>query len=399
MRKIIATAEIVEKHRRIQPKIFGYFDKYDIPKNQRLDLYTKLKNILWNQDHSIEELFFMLNPDRGEVIQKIERENNHENDVFVIPDNKQLPEITTKNTEKRIKILEKAAEYSDQSLAENSKLAYEKDLKNYIEWCNNNSFDSLEPETIIYFITSMSEINSWKTLKRKLYSISKYLDVQNISIPPIISKKIRTLLKGIKNVTDYTPKRKQPLVDKDIKAMINVLDDECDLMNLRNRTMILVGYDKMIRRDASSNINFTDCKFVDQGLIINLQKTKTDKHVKIGLKYNDDTDLCPVLAVQDLVGVCNIYSGPLFRQFTPHKKMTEKRLDGDSIGRIIKKIAAKIGKNIDDIGAHSLRIGKAVQMKRDKRPTVDIMKNGRWKTRTMVDHYTQEDRLFDENDY
>jgi hypothetical protein len=62
-----------------------------------------------------------------------------------------------------------------------------------------------------------------------------------------------------------------------------------------------------------------DLDFVEEGLKINLRRSKTDQFgegsVK-GLPYFDNSQYCPVVSIRKWIEISKINSGALFRRFT-----------------------------------------------------------------------------------
>jgi hypothetical protein len=64
---------------------------------------------------------------------------------------------------------------------------------------------------------------------------------------------------------------------------------------------------------------------------------------------------CPVTAVPDYVKAANITSGALFRRIRRDNHITEQRLGAQTICRLVKDHAAKLGLDPKQYGAHSMR--------------------------------------------
>jgi hypothetical protein len=102
------------------------------------------------------------------------------------------------------------------------------------------------------------------------------------------------------------------------------------------------------------------------GLVVILHRSKTDQlgaGREVPIPYLRTESLCPARAVRAWIDAAAIIGGPLFRTFSlPHRrskgtaKLTEQRIDGRDVARLVQAVARRAG--IDgDFGAHSLRAG------------------------------------------
>jgi len=66
---------------------------------------------------------------------------------------------------------------------------------------------------------------------------------------------------------------------------------------------------------------------------------------------------CPVAAVKEWLASAEITEGPIFRQVRKGGKITDRRLSGEAVRRVVKTHAAKLGLDARDFGAHPLRSG------------------------------------------
>ena len=133
------------------------------------------------------------------------------------------------------------------------------------------------------------------TLKRRLVSIGvihklkgHYLDTKH---PSIIEN-----IMGIKRRKGSIQKGKKPLLINNLKILINVIDKDNneEIMRLRDRSIILIGFSGGFRRNEIVSLDFDDLDFVSEGLKINLKRSKTDQFgegsVK-GLPYFDNLNI------------------------------------------------------------------------------------------------------------
>ena len=290
------------------------------------------------------------------------------------------------------------------SKAINTVRAYKSDFKDFGLFCAQNGFKSLpsEPKIVSLYLTHLSSRDSkMSTLKRRLVSIGvihklkgHYLDTKH----PIIIENIM----GIKRRKGSIQKSKKPLLIKNLKLIINVID-ECnyeDIKKFRDRSIILMGFSGGFRRNEIVSLDHDDLDFVSEGLKINLKRSKTDQFgegsVK-GLPYFDNTQYCPVLSLKNWIEVSNISSGPLFRRFSKGSKLSEIRLTDQTVALLIKKYLKLAGIDNKNYSGHSLRSGFATSAAESGAEERSIMAMTGHKSTEMVRRYIKEANLFKNN--
>jgi site-specific recombinase XerD len=290
------------------------------------------------------------------------------------------------------------------SKANNTIRAYKSDFNDFGLFCAQNGFKSLpsEPKIISLYLTHLSTKEvKMSTLKRRLVSIGvihklqgHYLDTKHPSIVENIM--------GIKRRKGSFQKGKKPILIKDLKLLINVIDNNNNekIMRVRDRSIILIGFSGGFRRNEIVSLDFNDLDFVSEGLKINLKKSKTDQFgegsVK-GLPYFDNSLYCPVLSAKKWIEISNIESGPLFRRFTKGSKLTDNRLTDQTVALLIKKYLKLAGIESKNYSGHSLRSGFATSAAESGAEERSIMAMTGHKSTEMVRRYIKDANLFKNN--
>ena len=290
------------------------------------------------------------------------------------------------------------------SKANNTIKAYNSDFNDFRIFCAKNGFKSLpsEPKIVSLYLTYLSSKGSKiSTLKRRLASISVihklkgyYLDNKH---PAIIEN-----ILGIKRRKGSIQKGKKPLLINNLKIIINVIDEENneEIKSLRDRSIILIGFSGGFRRNEIVSLNYEDLDFVNEGLKINLRKSKTDQFgegsIK-GLPYFDNIQFCPVISLIKWIKISKISSGPLFRRFTKGSKLSEKRLTDQTVSLLIKKYLKLAGFDDKDYSGHSLRSGFATSAADAGVEEREIMAMTGHKSAEMVRRYIKDANLFKNN--
>ena len=290
------------------------------------------------------------------------------------------------------------------SKANNTVRAYKSDFKDFALFCAQNGFKSLpsEPKVVSLYLTHLSTKDvKMSTLKRRLVSIAvihklkgHYLDTKH----PIIIENIM----GIKRRKGSIQKGKKPLLINSLKILINVIDEynKEDIIKLRDRSIILLGFSGGFRRSEIVSLNYDDLDFVTEGLKIYIKRSKTDQFGEgslKGLPYFNNKKYCPVLSLKNWIEISNINSGPLFRRFSKSSKLLENRLSDQTIALLIKKYLKLAGINNKDYSGHSLRSGFATSAAESGAEERSIMAMTGHKSTEMVRRYIKVANLFKNN--
>jgi len=290
------------------------------------------------------------------------------------------------------------------SKSENTIRAYKSDFNDFGLFCAQNGFKSLptEPKIVSLYLTHLSTKDcKMSTLKRRLVSIGVihklkgyYLDTKHPSI-------IENIL-GIKRRKGSAQYGKKPLLISNLKLIINVIDQSKSekINQLRDRSIILIGFSGGFRRNEIVSLNYDDLEFVSEGLKIILRKSKTDQFGEgslKGLPYFDNPNYCPVISLQEWLNISKITSGPVFRRFSKGSKLSEKRLTDQTVALLIKKYLELAGMDSRNFSGHSLRSGFATSAAESGAEERSIMAMTGHKSAEMVRRYIKEANLFKNN--
>jgi len=290
------------------------------------------------------------------------------------------------------------------SKANNTVRAYKSDFNDFGLFCTQNGFKSLpsEPKVVSLYLTYLSTKDAkMSTLKRRLVSIGvihrlkgHYLDTKH---PSIIEN-----IMGIKRRKGSIQKGKKPLLINNLKKLINVIDQENnqDIKKLRDRSIILIGFSGGFRRNEIVSLDYNDLDFVEEGLKIQIRRSKTDQFgeglVK-ALPYFDSSKYCPVISLKNWIEISKIESGPLFRRFVKGSKLSENRLTDQTVALLIKEYLKLAGIDSKNYSGHSLRSGFATSAAESGAEERSIMTMTGHKSAEMVRRYIKEANLFKNN--
>ena len=277
------------------------------------------------------------------------------------------------------------------SKASNTLRAYQSDYKDFAAFCIKNGFSVMptEPKILALYLTHLSSICKFSTLKRRIASISvihkmkgHYIDTKH----PLI---VENLL-GIKRLKGSSQKGKKPILINDLKVIVKAINqsNEKYTRKLRDKTIVLIGFSGGFRRSELISIDYEDIEFVSEGVKIFIKRSKTDQSGEGMLKaipYFDSEEFCPVRSLKLWITQSNIESGKIFN------------ISDKSVALIIKKYANLAGLNSEKYAGHSLRSGFATSTAESGAEERNIMAMTGHKTTQMVRRYIKEGNLFKNN--
>ena len=290
------------------------------------------------------------------------------------------------------------------SKANNTVRAYKSDFKDFGLFCAKNGFKSLpsEPRIVSLYLTYLSTKDSKiSTLKRRVVSIGVihrlkgyYLDMKH---PSIIEN-----IMGIKRRKGSIQKGKKPILINNLKQLINVIDEENkeDIKKLRDRSIILIGFSGGFRRNEIVSLDYEDLDFVEEGLKIQIRRSKTDQFGEGSVKalpYFDSSKYCPVISLKNWIKISKISTGPLFRRFVKGSKLSKNRLTDQTVALLIKQYLQLAGIDSKNYSGHSLRSGFATSAAESGAEERSIMDMTGHKSTEMVRRYIKEANLFKNN--
>ena len=276
------------------------------------------------------------------------------------------------------------------SKAINTLRAYKADYKDFASFCLKNGFKPIpsEPKIITLYLTHLSKICKFSTLKRRLASISvihklsgHYIDIKH----PMITEN----LMGIKRILGSYQKAKKPILINELKLIINFINKEKNEKNrLKYKALILIGFSGGFRRSELVDINYEDLDFVPEGVKIFVKRSKTDQSgegMTKGIPYFSNQEYCPVISLKNWIINSKIKSGKIFN------------ISDKSVALIIKKYTGLAGLDSNKYSGHSLRSGFATSTAELGAEERSIMAMTGHKTTQMVRRYIKEANLFKNN--
>jgi integrase len=299
-------------------------------------------------------------------------------------------------------LIEKTRAYIHAAKAPATLRAYRTDFEDFTRFCEEHNLPHLPatPTTVALYIADRASSLRSATITRRLTSITKAHQAAGFEASPSSSHHfvVSETLKGIRRSIGTAQEGKAPLLTTDIRRIVAACPET--LSGLRDKALVLVGFAGAFRRSELAAIDFTHLSFTEDGLIIDLRRSKTDQEGsgrKVGIPFGKEEETCPVRALRRWLAESGIPSGAVFRGVNRHGKLARRGLHKDCVGWILKVAASRAGLKPEPLGGHSLRAGCVTQAAMNGVSERDIMRQTGHKSAEMLARYIRIGEMFTRN--
>ena len=301
-----------------------------------------------------------------------------------------------------VPLARRASEIAQKARATNTLRAYASDWDDFCSWCNAQSLASLpaEPETVILYLTELSSHVKASTLARRVATISQAHQLKGIESPAQRTS-IRLFLRALRREKagqGSVERRKRAILGPELRMMLRATP--ATLLGTRDRALLLTGYLGAFRRSELVGLDVEHIEVVDSGLIVHIQRSKTDpegKGEKRGIPRSADEGVCPVRALARWLETGGISQGPVFRPVTRTGRVRAERLSDRAVARAVKRHAAAANLDPAQLAGHSLRSGLATAASMAGKSERAIMQQTGHKSVATVRRYIRDGNLFRDN--
>jgi len=292
-----------------------------------------------------------------------------------------------------------ASYYITQAKSKNTWKAYKSDWHHFQTWCKQHNASSLPatPETIVFYITDLADTAKTATIQRKLVAIGQYHRGNKLD-DPTKSAPVKECWKGLRRAKGTSQTQKSPVLIDQLKEILFQLPETTK--GIRDKALLLIGLCAGFRRSELVSLNLGDVRFVREGMILTLRKSKTDQEQRgrdIGLPYARNPYLCPIQSLKAWLELADIKKGAIFRRVNRHGQVLDSRLTDQSIALIIKQYVEKLGLDSAGFAGHSLRAGLVTSLALAGLSESAIMRQSGHKSSAVLRRYIRHSELFKDN--
>ena len=272
------------------------------------------------------------------------------------------------------------------AFSESTERALKSDLAIYAEWCAERGERALPatPETVAAFVDDKAETRAAATVRRYVTSLTiahRALGLEKTMKSPLVQLALKRMHRRKGRRQDQAMGLTWPLRQRLLEAAGDRLLDD------RNRALLTVAYDAMLRRAEMVSLQVPDLLEELQGdgsLLVRRSKTDCEGRGEVVWIGADTVRL--VHAWLDRAGIAD---GMLFRSVGKGGRIGE-RLHPCQVPRIFKAMAREAGVPeavAGGLSGHSARVGAAQDMIAAGIELPAILHAGRWKSAAMVNRY------------
>jgi len=283
-------------------------------------------------------------------------------------------------------------EYSEifNLLPANTQKAYLYDMKHFFTWCDDENLEPLKNDLTYnksllksYFSKLIEKDLARATIVRKKAPLSKFIDVLEWPNPfsNILFKEWLKLL--LKKKSSFQVQA--PALTSELLTVINSKLDENCLLQLRDKVMVNIMFDGLLRASELCDIQCNDISFIKKTMFI--AKSKTDQEQKGQYRVLSSYTLGLISRWKEMsLTVC----GYLLRSLTPSKAVTQRGMQYSAVLESFKRLSVLVEIDSEVFTGHSARVGGAVTLAENGCSVLDIQRSGGWKTPNMPARYTEQ---------
>ncbi len=303
----------------------------------------------------------------------------------------------------------KAAEYLESELADNTRAAYGSAVRSFLAWCKAEGRAPMpaSPGTVIGYVTHLAESGRpWSSINQALSAIARLHEDKGLDNPRD-GAAVRRVCKGIRRVHGTAPKNKKAAILRDdLATAVGSLPDSP--IGRRDRAILLLGFACALRREELSELDTGDLAFTPKGMTVAIKSSKTDAEGKgevLGVPREAEQTISAVRLWRK-----GLLDGPLFPRFSLGGERIGSRISPQGVGRVVVRALERAGL-IPDIprknpggpprrrshGAHSLRAGFITQARLDGKTLDEIMTQSRHESVAVARGYIRHVDVFEAN--
>lgn len=272
--------------------------------------------------------------------------------------------------------------------APNTLRSYRTDFSAFSSWCSERDLPAVPASVamVAAFLEDYADRAHPSTLRRRLAGIRKVHKLMRHP-DPTDDEDVRMALRRAKRARPCRPAQALGLTRKRRDALMAACSD--DMIGLRNRTLVAVGYDTLCRRSELVALRVEDLEPRSRGGFSVLVRRAKNDPFAMGRTAWISSRSAEVL--RHWLTAAGIAEGAIFRPVY-RGVVIERYLHSYSVNRVLKGLAQKAGLPEGDtrqISGHSMRIGAAQDLMTDGRDILTIMRAGGWTSMNVVSRYVE----------
>jgi site-specific recombinase XerD len=292
-------------------------------------------------------------------------------------------------------LAQSTAEFLEASRASNTVRAYRSDWRHFEGWCQRHGVAALPASetTVALYLADMAGSRKVSTLARRLAAISQAHKAAGAA-PPTGGVAARTMV-GIRRSIGTAQAGKSPLKTPEIRRLVATCED--DLLGVRDRALLLIGFAGAFRRSELVALNAEDLEFVSEGIVATIRRSKTDQEGqgrRVAIPYGSSPATCPVRSLRAWLDAAGITRGAVFVRVDRWGHLLPHRLSAQAVARVVKRRCLQAGLDAQRFAGHSLRAGLATAAAEAGVAERDIARQTGHRSLAMLRRYIREGSMW-----
>ncbi len=266
--------------------------------------------------------------------------------------------------------------------------SYYSDVGIFVQWCADRDVDPFPAtvETVCRFLEDQAPGKAPSTMRRRLYAIRKAHRLLRLE-DPTYDEEINLTYRRINRAKRTRPKQAKGLTRRYLDRFLAVQPE--GPRGLRNRAMLLLGYELLTRRSELVALTIDDIEFLGNGTLrVIIRRSKADPFGQGRIAF---TSKRTARAIEEWLD----WRGPhISFLFCPiyQDKAIDRDLSTCTVKRLVKTSARAAGLDAEEVDAfsgHSMRVGAAQDLLCAGHDTAAIMRAGGWKSINILGRYLE----------
>jgi site-specific recombinase XerD len=236
------------------------------------------------------------------------------------------------------------------------------------------------------------------TIERRLAAIGKAHQLAGLE-DPTKDQRVRDAMTGARRRLRTAPtKAKAALALEDLEQMLRAIPSSTHA-GRRDRALLLTGIAGAFRRSELVGLDVEDVRFVPEGMLISIRRSKTDQEgqgATLAIAYGDRPEFCAVRALRAWLEHAEITSGPIFRRVRSGDRLTADRLTDRSVALVVKRHAEPVGLDPELFAGHSLRSGGITAAVREGHDERELARLSRHRNMDVLRGYIRRESAFED---
>jgi integrase len=279
------------------------------------------------------------------------------------------------------------------NLTENTRRAYDSDLKQFREYGGKIPCDA---QVLAEYVAHCAEWFSVATIERRLMAI-RHAHAERGLPSPTHSPQVRAVMRGVRRQLGVAQRQAKPVTRVLLKKIVCAIGHSP--IDRRDRALLLLGFAGGFRRSELVALDAEDLERTERGIVVWIRRSKTDQEQRGRSLAIPSTGgkLCAVTATERWLRSAEICTGPIFRRFDKNGELTHDRLAAAYVSQVLKGRLTSMGVDAQAYSAHSLRAGLITEAARAGVPSWKIRQQTGHRTETILARYIRDTEVWTNN--